>query len=117
MWKIVTNDHFMNQQLIFPAAQPSVACIVRNAQKYDAVNKIVVFGSSITSAFSPVSDIDIMVEQADQKRYLLAKGCQRGVDYWRREDCDAALLQEVEKNGVVVFERTGNSNFAAMLYE
>lgn len=105
MWKIVTPDRFLNQQLVFPAAQPSVACIISNARKYDAVKKIIVFGSSVTSAFSPTSDIDIFVEQTDDKRYLLAKGCQRGVDYWRREDCDSGLIREIEKTGVVVFDR------------
>lgn len=53
MWKIVTNDHFLNQDKIFPSAQP-------------------------TSSFSPMSDVDIYVEQNPDSRYLLAKGCLRG---------------------------------------
>lgn len=105
MWKIVTHDHFMNQNLIFPAAQPSVACIVKNAEKYPSVKKITVFGSSVTSAFSPVSDIDILAEQDDGIRYPLAKGCMRGVDYWRKDDCEESLIAEVSKNGIVVFQR------------
>lgn len=103
MWKIVTDDNFMNQNMVFPAAQPFVACIVDNARKYPAIKKVVVFGSSVTSAFSPVSDIDIFVDQDDTRRYLLAKNVIRGVDYWRKQDCDEGLLREIEKNGITVY--------------
>ena len=49
--------------------------------------------------------IDILAEQDDGIRYPLAKGCMRGVDYWRKDDCDESLLAEVSKNGIVVFQR------------
>lgn len=105
MWKIVTNDHFLNQDKIFPSAQPTVAQIIKNAEKYPEIKRIIVFGSSVTSSFSPMSDVDIYVEQNPDSRYLLAKGCLRGVDYWRDCDCDEVLRKEALKNGVEVFKR------------
>lgn len=105
MWKIVTDDNYMNQQLIFPAAQKDIGKIIENAKQYESVQEIIVFGSAVTSSFNPTSDIDIFVKQSDSHRYLLGKGLVRGVDYWTREDCDEALLKEIIKNGVIIYKR------------
>lgn len=104
-WKVITSDTFMNQEKVFPAAQPSVLRIIQNARKFPEVKKIIVFGSCTESRFSPVSDIDIFVEQDSAERFLLAKGLERGVDYWTRSTCDEKLLQEIETKGVVVYEQ------------
>lgn len=105
MWKIVTKEHFKNQELVFPAAQESVLQIIKNAEKYAAVKKIIVFGSCVESRFSPMSDIDIFVDQDSDERYLLGKGLMRGVDYWTARTVDESLMEEIRKKGVVVYER------------
>ena len=105
MWKIVTKEHFKNQSLIFPAAQESVLQIVKNAKKYNDVKKIIVFGSCVENRFSPMSDIDIFVEQDSDERYLLGKGLIRGGDYWTARTVDEALMKEIRAKGVVVYEQ------------
>ncbi len=100
MWKIVTEDHFLNQNLKFPAARTSVARMVHNALDIPAVKLIKVFESSVTLSFSPVSDIDIFVVQDDGEHYLLAKGCARGADYRIRQECDDSLLKDIKAHGV-----------------
>ena len=104
MWKKVTREHFRNQELIFPAAQESVLQIIKNAIKIDDIKKITVFGSCVESRFSPVSDIDIFVDQDSKEHYLLASGLLRGVDYWTKQSVDISLMNEILKKGVVVYE-------------
>lgn len=104
-WKIVTKETFMNQELIFPAAQESVLQIVKNAKNFPDCKRIVVFGSSVSNRFSPMSDIDICVDQTSTQHYSLARGLMRGVDYWRKEACSSELLEQIEKEGVLVYER------------
>lgn len=106
MWKIVTNEHFKNQEFVFPAAQESVLQIVKNASKYKDIKRVTVFGSCIESRFSPMSDIDIFVEQDSNERHLLGKGLLRGVDYWTAQAVDEYLMKEIREKGVVVvYER------------
>lgn len=105
MWKIITDETFLNQSKIFAAAQPSVLTIVRNARQYPEIKRIIAFGSCVESRFSPISDIDIFVEQDVEKRFRLSKGVQRGVDYWTPFNCDDMLLKEIQTKGVLVYER------------
>ena len=63
MWKnVLKNLTFDNVRLIFPLKQKAVYEMIQVCKKEPNVRKIIIFGSSVTSACNPWSDIDILVD-------------------------------------------------------
>lgn len=104
MWKIVDGVNFKNAGMIFPTQQRDVNLIVNTLSMDGSVRKIVVFGSSVTSACNPWSDIDLYVELSAEKN-IRAPRVEVPVDLWTNYDVDERLLAEIEENGVVVWEQ------------
>lgn len=105
MWKVCIKEHvFMNVEKIFPTQQKDVSVLVWEYSLNPAVKKIVVFGSSVTSACNPWSDLDVFVELTEEV-ILRKPRVSTEVDLWTNFDVDERLMLEIEEKGVVVFER------------
>lgn len=104
MWKICTKKEYENKELIFPTQQNDVGTIVELWSINQYVKKIVIFGSSVTSACNPWSDIDVYVVLQEECRLRKPK-LSVPIDLWTNFDIDDRLLAEINEKGVVVFER------------
>lgn len=106
MWKVcVGADHtFKNVELIFPTQQADVSKIIAAFSKIKEVEKIIVFGSSVTAACNPWSDIDLFVQTVREIR-LKKPRLEVPIDLWTNFDVDENLLEEINETGVIVYER------------
>lgn len=106
MWKICVSDEetFLNIEKIFPTQQRDVGEIVRSLQVNTSVRRIVIFGSSVTSACNPWSDIDVYVE-LDEEQHVRVPQLEVPTDVWTNFDVDDRLMAEIEEKGVAVYER------------
>lgn len=104
MWKIVTDKEYQNRSLIFPTQQADVGTLVEMFSKYPEVQKIIIFGSSVTSACNPWSDIDVYVQMGTEC-HLKKPQLPVPVDLWTNFDVDDRLYAEIQEKGVVVYER------------
>lgn len=105
-WKICTDEHFMNQENIFPTAQEDVLKIIQNARELPDIEKIIVFGSATKSTYTFwKSDIDICVFQSGTSHVSeLLKGIEHSIDCIPSTVLNNALRAEVMK-GVVVYDK------------
>lgn len=101
---IIVDKHFMNADLIFPTQQRDVSRIILVASADTNIRKVVIFGSSVTSACNPWSDIDVYFE-LDSDLNLPIFRLENSIDAWTNFSVGAELLQEIKKTGVVVYER------------
>lgn len=104
LWKICTKKEYENKELIFPTQQNDVGTIVELWSINQSVEKIVIFGSSVTSACNPWSDIDVYVVLLEEC-HLRKPKLSVPIDLWTNFDVDDRLLAEINEKGVVVFER------------
>lgn len=105
MWKLVSKN-FLNARHIFPTKQKHVADMVEVCRHDPNVKKAIVFGSSVTSACNPWSDIDIYFELDEQKPKLPTYPSQTVVwDKWTNFSVSPELLSEILEKGVTVYER------------
>lgn len=106
MWNVCLkgNPSFKNVELIFPTQQRDVSLLVNSLKDNNNVKKIVIFGSSVTSACNPWSDIDTYVELVNEESIRPPK-LENPVDLWTNYDVDDRLLHEILETGVVVFCR------------
>lgn len=106
MWKICIDADkvFQNVELIFPTQQADVSKIVSDFSKIKNVEKIIVFGSSVTSACNPWSDIDLFVQVNEEIR-LKKPRVGVPIDLWTNFDIDENLMREINETGVVVYAR------------
>lgn len=99
---------FQNMSHVFPLMHRAVGDFLHMNRNLSRLSKVIVFGSSVTSACNPWSDVDIYVE-----------GVERGVDRLELPSCrefdviyeqdlkhdTGRLRKEIFDKGVVVFER------------
>ena len=103
-WKICIDRPFMNCEKIFPTKQKYVRALIDRLAPDEDVEQIIVFGSSVTAACNPWSDVDLYVEMKKEKRRpVLRVGIP--VDYWTNFLVDEDLYKEIMKKGVKVYER------------
>lgn len=105
MWKVCVKEPYMNVEKIFPTQQKDVGKVISVWKKDDNIRKIIIFGSSVTSACNPWSDIDIYVEMLEKKRRPATGIKEVSLDIWTNYDVDEGLLKEIMEKGVVVYER------------
>lgn len=111
--KRIEHMYIPNLEYVFPLMMPEVSNIVKSLSKLEFVEKIVVFGSAVTTAANPWSDLDIYVEVDKDCDVNLSKhlplDSRFAIDLWTNrmlEDCDATNFKnEVDKKGVVIWER------------
>lgn len=104
MWKIVS-DEFLNADRIFPTQQKDVKKLIDVCSRDSNIRKIIIFGSSVTSACNPWSDIDVYFELRHDKKLPVIHNQEAVYDKWSNFTVDSVLLQEILKTGVVVYER------------
>lgn len=104
MWKICVSEPFENCERIFPTKQKYVKEIIDALQEDAAVQRVVIFGSAVTSACNPWSDIDMYIEQSENKKVSLPP-VKTDLDVWTNYTADETLLREIVKKGVTVYER------------
>lgn len=104
-WKIFTKP-YLNASRIFPTRQRYIAEMIDACYEDKNIIKAIVFGSSITSACNPWSDIDIYFEQEVESDVLPSIHSDEVVfDKWTNFTCDEKLKAEIEKKGVVFYRR------------
>lgn len=104
MWKICIAEPFLNCEKVFPTKQKYVKQIVDSLCDDANVRRIVVFGSSVTYACNPWSDLDLYLELEEERHYSFF-GMATDVDLWTNFSADAHLKNEILKKGVIVYER------------
>ncbi len=105
MWLAMTKP-FKNINFIFPTKQPDVIKMIDVCQKDNNIKKIVIFGSSTTSLCNPWSDIDIYFEfKKEPNSYPSIKSKTAVFDKCDNFNVDDALLEEINKKGVIVYEQ------------
>ena len=103
MWNAVTKP-FRNIHRIFPTKQQAVYDLIEVCRKDSNIKKIVIFGSSITSACNPWSDIDVYFEMEKLPRHYPIIGNPHQVfDKWCNFTVSEKLMTEINKKGVVVY--------------
>lgn len=105
MWKVCVKEPYMNVEKIFPTQQKDVGKIIRVWKEDENIRKIIIFGSSVTSACNPWSDIDIYVEMQEKKKRPAVGIKEVPLDIWTNYDVDEELRKEIMEKGVVVYER------------
>ena len=107
MWKNTLKDSsFLNVKYIFPLKQKAVYEMIQTCKKEPNVEKLIIFGSSVTSACNPWSDIDAYFEIKEPMNNLpLEKYTNQDWDRWSNFSVDENLKKEIMKTGVVVYDR------------
>ena len=80
--------------------------MVEKCKTIPDVRKAIVFGSSVTAACNPWSDIDIYYEmEKDCQNLPLVDTGSQSWDRWSNFTIDQGLLAEIEKKGIIVYDR------------
>lgn len=102
-WKVCVPG-FQNAENIFPTQQRDVLKIVTVAMSDKNIERVTIFGSSVTLACNPWSDIDAYFDILEDKP-LPFFGLENSLDAWTNFSVDKDLKAEIIKTGVVVYER------------
>lgn len=103
-FKVTNKNRFLNNDRVHPIQQQNIEDILKVLKDFDAVNKVVVFGSSVEERCSYESDIDLYVElkkDINVKKY----NTNTPVDFWTNYTVSPEMLDEINKKGVVVYAR------------
>lgn len=108
MWKRFYDFH--NAEFIFPTKQKYVYEMV-NVIKHDPnIIRAVVFGSSVTPSCHVWSDIDIyFAMEHDVENYPTTGSMEAVFDKWTNFSVSMDLLKEINRTGVIVYERGLNN--------
>ena len=104
-WKIVVKDTFKNCEYIYPIQQKKVLQIIEYLKNNKYVNKIIIFGSSVTEKCTINSDVDIYVELTKNMNIFKDKYFNFIYDLWTNFQVDEKLYKEIKEKGVVVYEK------------
>lgn len=101
--------NYRNVDRIHPLKQKEVGEIISCLSQDENVLYIVIFGSSADFSCNSRSDIDVYVQLKDKEKPLLKKPDIRSeVDYIYNLDENNRLFIEIERTGVLVYERGGD---------
>lgn len=116
-YNLIGDPTVLNIVYIYPLKQKQVSDIVNQLKEYKYVNKIVIFGSSVTDRCHEYSDLDIAIDIGkayDEDGFLLdsAKKVFRLIEKITFYKCDVVfigyegeLVKKAIENGVTVFSR------------
>ena len=104
LWRCFVDTPFLNVRMIFPSVQRDVSKIVEHAKTDSNIKKVMIFGSSVTWACCPHSDIDLYYE-LEREEQVDTPLTDRSIDKWNNFTVDYNLLSEIKNKGVVVYER------------
>lgn len=108
MWDFVVLDgvDFQDCNRVHPLMQKRVQTILQNLSQDTNVKKIVLFGSSIEFRCNSYSDIDLYIEKYNHDKPLEKDyeiDCE--VDLIFDLNPSSRLYQEIDKKGLLLFER------------
>lgn len=95
---------FLRCEQIHPLQQRKVSAFVDHVKEKLFVKKAVIFGSSVTDACHVGSDVDIYLELSDNQE-AITKYFPFIYDLWTNYTVSEPMLSEIQKKGVVVYER------------
>ena len=102
--------NYANIDRVHPLKQQEVGEIIDCLKMDDNVCYIVIFGSSVDFSCNSFSDIDVYVQLNDVEKPLKIKPNVRSeVDYIYNLDENNQLFIEIERTGVLVYERGGEN--------
>lgn len=104
-WLQFTPKPFKNVNHIFPTQQMDVYNLIQASITDKNIQKIIVFGSSVTKACNPWSDIDVYFEKKKEGAFPVVGSDSAVYDKWDNFSVSKDLLKEIKKKGVVVYER------------
>lgn len=96
---------YKNVEKIFPLKQHTVEELIEHCEAhYPSITRIVVFGSSVTSACNPWSDLDIYLEGVGRGDGFVPPQ-NDAYDIWYESDVtpEDPLFSEIRTKGVVVY--------------
>ncbi|MCD7841258.1 MAG: nucleotidyltransferase domain-containing protein [Lachnospiraceae bacterium] len=103
-WKICVSEPYRNCTRIHPIQQKKVGFMINSLKDEDNVQRIIIFGSSVTAQCHVGSDVDIFVFLRENKS-LNIDVCAFTYDLWTNYTVDEKMFEEISKKGVVVYER------------
>lgn len=108
MWDfpVMEGVTFRYANRIHPLMQRRVEKLIRGLEKDQNIRRLVLFGSSLEFRCSSSSDIDLYVEKYDLEKkleYLPEIDCE--TDIITNLSPDHKLYQEIERTGLLLFER------------
>lgn len=103
-FNVCINDPFDNCEKIYPIQQKRIRGIIDQIKKIANVEKAVIFGSSVTNNCSIDSDVDLYLQLKKDKKVNL-KGIDYKIDMWTNFTANKDMLNEINKKGVLVYER------------
>ena len=105
IWNVCIKDPFINCRYVYPLQQPKVRAMIDAILSVDEnVDRIILFGSSVTSRCTIRSDIDILAETPNEfvpiNKYLPFV-----YDLFTPQTISEDFKKEIYKTGVVVYDR------------
>lgn len=105
LWLQFTPEPFKNVNHIFPTQQMDVYNLIKASIPDKNIKKIIVFGSSVTKACNPWSDIDVYFEKEKEGPFPFVASSSAVYDKWDNFSISKDMLDEIKKKGVVVYEQ------------
>ena len=79
---------------------------ILQAAPLDKINKITIFGSSVTSACNPQSDIDIYIDFGENTpEHFRVENLEAAVDLQDNTLVDNRLLENILETGVIIYAK------------
>lgn len=103
-WKILVKTPFMNCEKVHPLQQKKVDFILSQLKNDESIEKVILFGSSITHRCHVGSDIDLYIEKTSESKILLDKK-EYLIDIWTNFTVDKRLKEEIYRTGIVIYEK------------
>jgi len=103
-FKRVIKGNYKNIERVNPIQQQRLFDLIESLKSFKVVNKVIVFGSSITHKCHEDSDIDIYVE-LDENVNVKAYNVDCPVDYWNNFTVTEEMKKEIMSKGVIVYDR------------
>ncbi len=108
MWDFPVREgvSFQNANRVHPLMQLRVERLIHGMSRDENIRRMVLFGSALQFRCGSNSDLDIYIEKQDPERklpYLPDMDCE--IDIVTNLSFDSKLYQEIERTGLVLFER------------
>ncbi|MCC8164294.1 MAG: hypothetical protein LIO86_14310 [Lachnospiraceae bacterium] len=101
--------NFPNAEYVHPLKQDLVQRLQTDFKEDANIRTVIVFGSSVEFRCNSFSDLDLCIERSESSKFFHSKSEEPGerIDIVYADCMGERLRQEVEKKGIVVFDREG----------
>lgn len=101
VWKICIEKPFLNCERVYPIQQRKVNSLINDLTANNSIDRIIIFGSSVTDRCHIGADVDIYVESEDDIK--LNNIYDFEYDLWTNKSADERLKKEISSKGVIVY--------------